>query len=147
GTPRTIPGVRFGIDTTETSAPATGLFSMFAGRIEFAAGRGRIDVSAIAFKPTRSVNDVTIGPPLAQTGDYYLFDSTGYILVRPSSRTFSSVSFTASTYRHGNVREPWDGLFEFGAERREDIPASDTARLTQHGPFGVRWHLDRLGLS
>lgn len=144
GTPRTIPGVRFRIDTAETRAPGAGLLPTFAGRIEFAAGRGRIDVSAVAFKLTHSVNDVTIRPPLGQAGDYYLFDSTGYILVRPSSRTFSSVSFTASTYRHGNVRESWDGYFDFATIRPENIPATDTARLTQHGPFGVRFHLDRL---
>jgi hypothetical protein len=144
GTSTTVPGIRFIIDTAETKAPAMGILSMFAGRIEFAAGRGRIDVSAIAFHPARNLNDVTIGQLLAAPGDYYLFDSTGYILVRPSSRTFSSVSFAASTYRHGNVREAWDGYFEFGPLRREDIAPRDTARLAQHGPFGVRWHLDRL---
>jgi hypothetical protein len=141
--PPTSPGVRFNVDTTETKSPAAGLFSMFSGRIEFAAGRGRIDLVAMALQPTRSVNDVTIGPPLARSGDYYLFDSTGYILVRPPSRTFSTVSFSALTYRHGDVREPWDGFFECGAVRPEDILPSDTLRLRQHGPFSVRWHLDR----
>jgi hypothetical protein len=143
GTRNAIPGVRFTVDTAETKAPATGLFAMFVGRVEFAAGRGRIDVSAVLPHSARSVNDVTIGPLLARPGDYYLFDSTGYILVRPTSRSFSQVSFTASTYRHGNVREPWDDFFEFGPVRREDIPPADSARLSQHGAFGVRWHLDR----
>jgi hypothetical protein len=90
------------------------------------------------------VNGVTIGPPIARAGDYYLFDSTAYVVVRPSSRTFSVVSRTAATYRHGNVRDSWDGYFEFGPTRNEDIPWDDTLRLAQHGPFSVRWHLDRL---
>lgn len=140
---QTIPGIRFRVDTAETNAPAAGVLSRFRGSIEFAAGRGRIDVSAVAELPARSVNGVTIGTPLARSGDYYLFDSTGYIVVRPSSRTFSVVSSTTSTYRHGNVREPWDGYFEFATVRPEDISPSDTVRLTQHGPFSVRWHLDR----
>ena len=143
-TPTTVRGVRFAIDTTETKAPATGLFSMFAGRAEYAAGRGRIFVLTVALRPTRSVNGgVTVGPLLARSGDYYVFDSTGYILVRPSSRTFSGVSFSESAYRHGNVRAPWDGMFEFRVPITENISSSDTARLTEHGPFGVRWHLDR----
>ena len=141
--PATLPGVRFTVDTAETKAPATGIFSMFTGRIEVVAGRGRIDVASVAAKPPRSVNDITVGPPLAGAHDYYLFDSTGYILVRPSSRTFSSVSFTTSTYRYGNVREAWDGFFEFGQVRRTPIAANDIGRSMQHGAFTIRWHLDR----
>src|SRR5437016_253354 len=80
---QTISGVRFSVDTSAA------LFSMFGGRVEFAAGRGRIDVSTIAARAARSVNDVAIGPPTARSGDYYLFDTTGYIVVRPSIRTFS----------------------------------------------------------
>lgn len=143
-TPSTVHGIRFTIDTTETNAPAMGLFSMFTGRIEFAAGRGRIDVSNVALRPTRGINGgVTLGPLLARPGDYYLFDSTGYVLIQPASRTFSGVSFSESTYRHGNVRASWDAMFEFGAVKSDNVSPSDSARLTQHGPFGVRWHLDR----
>jgi hypothetical protein len=137
-TSQTVSGIRFSVDTS------AGLFSMFGGHVEFGAGRGRIDVSTIAARVARSVNDVAIGPPIARSGDYYLFDTTGYIVVRPSSRTFSVVSRTAATYRHGNVRESWDGYFEMGPTRAEDISRSDTMRLAQHGPFAVRWHLDRL---
>jgi len=143
----TVRGIRFNIDTTETNAPATGLFSMFAGRVEFAAGRGRVDVTNVALRPTRSINGgVTVGPLLARPGDYYLFDSSGYILVRPGSRTFSGVSFSESPYRHGNVRASWDGMFHFGPVTTESVSLSDSGRLTQHGPFGVRWHLDRVRL-
>jgi hypothetical protein len=137
-TRQTVPGIRFTVDTSAA------LFSMLGGRVEFGAGRGRIDVSRVAVRLARSINDVTIGPPIARSGDYYLFDTTGYVVVRPSSRTFSVVSRVASTYRHGNVRESWDGYFESGPVRREDISRSDTLRLAQHGPFAVRWHLDRL---
>src|ERR1051325_9669194 len=138
---QTVSGIRFSVDTSAA------LFSMLGGRVEFAAGRGRIDVSAIAARAARNVNDVVIGPPVARSGDYYLFDTTGYIVVRPSSRTFSVVSRTAATYRRGNVRESWDGYFEMGPTRGEDISRGDTLRLAQHGPFAVRWHLDRLTVA
>jgi hypothetical protein len=138
---QTVSGVRFSVDTSAA------LFSMLGGRLEFAAGRGRIDVSTIAARAARSINDVAIGPPIARSGDYYLFDTTGYIVVRPSSRSFSVVSRTAATYRHGNVRESWDGYFEMSPTRGEDIARGDTLRLAQHGPFAVRWHLDRLAAA
>src|ERR1043165_3390131 len=86
-----VSGVRFSVDTSAA------LVSMLGARVEFAAGRGRIDVSTVASRPARSVNGVTIGPPIARAGDYYLFDSTGYVVVRPSSRTFSVMSRTAAT--------------------------------------------------
>jgi len=136
---QTVPGIRFSVDTSGTS-----VFSVLAGRVEFGAGRGRIDVAGIASRSARSINDVIVGPPSARPGDYYLFDTTGYVVVRPSTHTFSVVSFAGSTYRHGNVREPWDGYFEIGEVRREDVLPSDSLRLAQHGPFAVRWHLDRL---
>ena len=60
---QTISGIRFSVDTSAA------LFSMLGGRVEFAAGRGRIDVSTIAGRTARSVNAVVIGPPIARSGD------------------------------------------------------------------------------
>jgi len=134
-----VPGVRFSIDTSGTS-----VFLRLAGQVEFGAGRGRIDVSGVASRAVRSINGVTIGAPAARPGDYYLFDSTGYVVVRPSTRTFSVVLFTSATYRHGNVRESWDDVFDFSTDQPEDVPLTDSVRLAQHGAFAVRWHLDRL---
>ena len=37
-------------------------------------------------------------------------------------------------------------MFEFRGVISENISSSDSVRLTQHGPFGLRWHLDRVKL-
>jgi hypothetical protein len=136
-------GVRFTIGTVETPAPARGALGMFDGVVQFAAGRGRLDVTTQHYGPPITVQGRTIAAPLASTGDYYLFDSTGFVLVRPASRTFSTFVLSESSYRLGDVPEPREGFMEFSALRADTLTADDSARLRQHGPYAVRWHLDR----
>jgi hypothetical protein len=136
-------GVRFTIGTVETPAPARGALGMFDGFVQFAAGRGRLDVTAQHYGPPITVQGRTIATPLASDGDYYLFDSTGFVLVRPASRTFSTFALAESSYRIGDVPEPREGFMEFSALRADTLTADDSARLRQHGPYTVRWHLDR----
>ena len=141
--PSLLAGVRFAIDTAEIPAPARGAFRTFAGVVQFAAGRGRLDVTTPRRGPTLSVNGVVIAPPLAGTGDYYLFDSTSFVLVRPATRSFSSFELSRSSWRHGDVREADEGFMSFSRLQADTLARSDSARLTQHGTVAVRWHLDR----
>jgi hypothetical protein len=138
-----LTAVRFSIGTTELPAPARGALGMFDGVVEFAAGRGRLDVIARKDGPAIAVRGVTITSPLAGSGDYYLFDSTGFVLVRPTTRTFSTFVLSESSYRLGDVPEPREGFMEFSRLIADTLTAGDSARLTQHGPFTLRWHLDR----
>ena len=138
-----LQGVQFAVDTVETPAPARGAFRMFSGVVQFAAGRGRLDVTAPRAGPALAVHGVTITAPLAGPGDYYLFDSTGFVLVRPATRTFSSFALSRASWRHGDVREPDAGFVKFGPLRADTIAPGDSARLMQHGPVIVGWHLDR----
>lgn len=138
-----LTGVRLSIGTAEIPAPARGAFGLFDGVVEFAAGRGRLDVTARRDSPPLFVQGVPIAAPLAGPGDYYLFDNTGFVLVRPASQTFSTFALSESSYRLGDVHEPREGMMEFSRFRADTLAAGDSARLTQHGPFTVRWHLDR----
>lgn len=138
-----LTGVRFNIGTVEIPAPARGALGLFDGVVEYAAGRGRIDVNTRPQGPRIAVQGVTIAAPLGSPGDYYLFDSTGFVLVRPASRTFSTFALSESSYRLGDVPDPREGFMEFSPLRADTLAANDSARLTQHGPFTVRWHLDR----
>jgi hypothetical protein len=138
-----LPGIRFDIGTAETPAPARGALGMFEGMVEFAAGRGRLDVIAERRGPPIAVRGATITAPLARPGDYYLFDSTGFVLVRPASRAYSTFQLSESSYRLGDVPEPREGFMEFSQLRADTLAANDSARLTQHGPFTLRWHVDR----
>jgi hypothetical protein len=137
-----LPGVRFSIGMLELPAPARGAFGLFDGVVEFAAGRGRLDVIARRDGPPIAVQGVPIAAPLAGPGDYYLFDNSGFVLVRPASRTFSIFMLSESSYRLGNVHELRESMMEFSRLRADTLAATDSARLTQHGPYTVRWHLD-----
>jgi uncharacterized membrane protein YphA (DoxX/SURF4 family) len=136
-------GVRFTIGTAETPAPSRGALGMFDGVVEFAGGRGRLEVTAPHYGPAIAVQGRTIAAPLASAGDYYLFDSTGFVLVRPASRTFSAFALSESSYRLGDVQEPREGFMEFSPLRADTLAANDSALVRQHGPYTVRWHLDR----
>ena len=136
-------GVRFTIGTAEIPAPARGALGMFDGAVEFASGRGRLDVTAPHYGPAIAVHGRTIAAPLASAGDYYLFDSTGFALVRPASRTFSTFALSESSFRLGDVPEPREGFMEFSPLRADTLTANDSPRPRQHGPYTVRWHLDR----
>ena len=138
-----LTGIRFHIGTAELPAPARGTLGTFEGSVEFAAGRGRLDVIARTSSPPIAVRGVTINTPIASPGDYYLFDSTGFVLVQPTSLTFSSFALSESSFRLGDVREPREGFMEFSALHADTLAANDSGRLTQHGPYTVRWHLDR----
>jgi hypothetical protein len=138
-----LTGVRFSIGTAEISAPARGALGLFDGVVEFAAGRGRLDVTARRDSPPIAVQGVPVAAPLAGPGDYYLFDNAGFVLVRPASQTFSTFVLSESSYRLGDVHEPREGMMEFSRLRADTLAAGDSARLTQHGPFTLRWHLDR----
>jgi hypothetical protein len=138
-----LTGVRFTIGTAELPAPARGALGMFDGRVEFAAGRGRVDVIATHYGPPIAVQSHTLAPPLASAGDYYLFGSTGFVLVRPASRTFSTFVLSESSYRLVDVPEPREGFMEFSPLHADTLTAYDSTHWREHGPFTVRWHLDR----
>ena len=94
----TLPGIQFEIDTVESPPKWRGALTRIAGTVEVAAGRGRLSVTAIRSGPAVRVNGVVIGAPLAKPGDYYLFDSTQVLLVRPAPRTFMRFVLTRADY-------------------------------------------------
>ncbi|HEY4307434.1 MAG TPA: hypothetical protein VGM82_23375 [Gemmatimonadaceae bacterium] len=138
-----LHGVRFRIDTLETSARARSPLVLFVGVVELADGHGRIDVVAVRSSPTIAVNGKTVGPPLARTGDYYLFDTTGFTLVRPTARTFTRFSFTRATVRHGRGVFPGEQMIRQTVQRFDTVKASSTLGSHSRGAFTLRSHLDR----
>lgn len=138
-----VTGVRFSVGTVDLPSPAQGVLGAITGVVEFAGGRGRLDVIARDDRPPIAVQGVMLLPPLAGPGDYYLFDSAGFVLVRPSSRTFSAFRLSESSYRIGDVIQARERFMEFRPLHIDTLTASDSARLTQHGPCTLRWHLDR----
>jgi len=123
------------------------LIIQIAGTVVFASGRGRLDVAAVAQRtpPIRTAGIVLAGP-LAKQGDYYLFDSTGFILVRPGTRTFSSFQIADDRFNYEGRRDGWPAWFPFKRTTVDTVGSgSPTASLRQRGAYPVYWHADIRG--
>jgi beta-lactamase regulating signal transducer with metallopeptidase domain len=128
-----VPGVAF-------QAGSNGV----AMAVECAARRGRIDIFAIDSAAPVLRNGVNLAP-LGIRGDYYLFDSTSFVLVRPASKTFAVFAIADASYNFNNEREGWPDMFEFTPSvRTQSVSAAEgaTRQLEQHGAFHVYWHVD-----
>lgn len=142
GATRILSGIRFAIDTVVSpDAPWRGLLSRVAGVVEFAEGRGRLDVSTIRRAKTVSLGGVTVADPLARPGDYYLFDNWGFILVRPSERTFSRFVLTRADFNHTGDLLRGAYLMWATPVPLDTLPARDLAARRQHAPVTVHWHM------
>jgi hypothetical protein len=139
---RMLPGIRFGIDTLESPASWRGALTRIAGTVEFAAGRGRLSVTAVRSGPPVRVNGVVIGAPLAKPGDYYLFDSTQVVLVRPRQRTFSRFVLTRFDYNQTGRLLPGAFMMRYTPCSTDTLSVHE--RVSQHAPISIHWHLDTL---
>jgi hypothetical protein len=142
--PRAAAGLTFAIDTVGETGPSARLLTPIAGVVVFAAGRGRLDVVAKRGGPALAVGGIRIDGPLAAPGDYYLFDSTGYVLVRPATKTFLRFDVADAAYNYEEKRDGWPDAFEFRMLRPDTLTGGSTARssLAEHGEAPIFWHLD-----
>lgn len=123
-------------------APPT-LVTEIAGSIVFAGGRGRLDVAAVAQHPVVRTTGIVLAAPLARPGDYYLFDSTGFVLVRPATRTFSTFQIADDRYNYEGRRDGWPAWFPFKRSPVDTLgPGAPIITLRQHGAYPVYWHAD-----
>jgi hypothetical protein len=139
-----LHGIRFAIDTLESPVAWRGVLTRVAGVVEFAGGRGRFSVEAVRSGPIVALNGITVTAPLAKPGDYYLFDSTGFILVRPGTRTFSRFVLTRADLNHSGMLLPGAFLMKNTPIHTDTLRSADVARLKQHAPVSIHWHLDSL---
>ena len=137
-----LVGIRFSVAGPDSPSPAQDILGAVAGVVDFAHGRGRLDIDSVAGRDV-SIGRIGITRPHARAGDYYLFDSTSFVLVRPKEKTFSVFSIGRSWVHLGSARDSSEGFMEFSGLRADTLPAADSAALQQHGPVTVRWHLDR----
>jgi hypothetical protein len=150
----TIPGITFTIDSGPTAPPPPAvvkkfglppeLVSQFAGTVIFADGRGRLDVDAVAHRtPPIRTEGIVMAAPLGVAGDYYLFDSTGFVLVRPATRSFSVFTIADDNFNYEDRRDGWPAWFTM---KRTTVDTLDDRTpqgvRRQHGSYPVYWHAD-----
>jgi hypothetical protein len=111
--------------------------------VECVVRRGRLDILAVDSTPPVLRNGLNLDP-LGSRGDYYLFDSASFILVRPASKTFSVFALKATSHNFNNGREGWPEIFDFPTIRTQSVSAAEGAkrRLERHGAFDIFWHVD-----
>ena len=156
-TPRTtLPGIAYLVDSGPEVPPPPEVVKRFgmppelvtqvAGAVVFAGGRGRFDVAAVARRPVLRTAGIVLAAPLAGPEDYYLFDSTGFVLVRPGTRTFSSFRIADDHFNYEGRRDGWPAWFPLKRTSVDTLDAgAPPSLLRQHGAFPVYWHADIRG--
>ncbi|MEO6865185.1 MAG: hypothetical protein ABI229_07020 [Gemmatimonadaceae bacterium] len=154
-----IPGITFAIDSVRDAPPPAAVVRQFGmppelvaqivGTVVFAGGRGRLDVKAVARRtPTLRVQGIVLAAPLAIAGDYYLFDSTGFVLVRPATKTYSVFHIADDRFNYEGRRDGWPGFFPFKRTAVDTLgDGTPPAVRRQHGAYPVYWHADIPGHS
>ena len=149
-----IPGITFAIDSGRNAPPPPAVVKQFgmpqefitelAGTVIFAGGRGRLDVAAVTHRlPNFRTEGIVLAAPLAAAGDYYLFDSTGFVLVRPSRKIFSVFAIADDHFNFEGRRGGWPAWFPFKRSAVDTLgEGTPPAVLRQHGAYPVYWHAD-----
>jgi hypothetical protein len=153
----TIPGIAFSIDSGREVPPPPDVVKRFgvprelitqiAGTVIFAGGRGRLDIVAVAQRiPSIRTAGIVLAGPVGKQEDYYLFDSTGFVLVHPKGRTFSSFQIADDRFNYEGRREGWPAWFPLKRTAIDTLgPGTPVASLRQHGAYPVYWHADIKG--
>lgn len=137
-----VQGIAFAVDTTlELTPQGPGPVKPLGLQVTWAGTRGRIDILTRPGRPVIKVGDVTVGPSPAMTGDYYLFDSTGFVLVRPATRQYSILQLSDAAFNYEGRRDGWPAFFRFAPTRVDTVPP-DSVTTSEHGEHRLYWHVD-----
>lgn len=135
----TTRGISFTVDTATDGETVAGILSQLSLRVTYSGGRGRIDVLARLPRPAVQAKWVTLAPTSAVPGDYYLFDSTQVVHVRPASKTFSRYQLADLSFNYEGLRDRWP-FFRYDPYRPDTLPAGGQTTRGTSGNFSVFWH-------
>ena len=137
-----LRGIAFAVDTTpEVTPQGPGPVRPLGLRVTWAGTRGRIDVLTRPARPVIRVGDVTVGPSSAAVGDYYLFDSTGFVLVRPAAKQYSILQISDAAFNYQGRRDGWPAFFPFAPAPVDTVPA-DAVTTGDRAERRLYWHVD-----
>jgi hypothetical protein len=137
-----LQGIAFTVDTTpEVTPQGPGPILPLGLQVMWVGTRGRIDVITRPARPIVRVGDVTVGLSPAVAGDYYLFDSTGFVLVRPATKQYSILQISDAAFNYEGRRDGWPAFFPF-APTRVDTVTANSASTNEHGEQRIYWHVD-----
>ena len=124
--------------------PAThpGPLTPLGGLVEFAEGRGRLDLQAMRHGPVTVVNGIELAPPAGRSGDYYLFSDTALVLVRPRTRTYAQLRLSDVVSSATPALLPSDELMRFATNRIDTVTSTSRTRGERRVPLKIQMHVD-----
>src|SRR5258708_20712097 len=137
-----LQGIAFAVDTTpEVTPQGPGPVRPLGLQVTWAGTRGRIDILTRPATPVIRIGSVTVGPSRAAAGDYYLFDSTGFVRVRPAAKQYSILQISDAAFNYEGRRDGWPAFFPF-APTRIDTVSADSVTTRDHAEHRIYWHVD-----
>jgi hypothetical protein len=137
-----LRGITFVVDTTPDMTPrGPGPVRPMGLQVTWAGTRGRIDILTRPARPIIRVGDVIVGQSPVVAGDYYLFDSTGFVLVRPGAKQYSILRISDAAFNYEGRRDGWPAFFPF-APTRVDTVSADSVATSDHAEHHIYWHVD-----
>jgi hypothetical protein len=147
-------GISFVIDTAifdanalppgQDAQRAWSTFASIRARVTFAGAKGRMDILWTRDGPPLLIDSVASAAPLATAGDYYLFDSTSFTLVRPRTRSYTRFAISGDAYNHEGRRDGWPPFFEFAPLHIDTVTAGAPALTRIVRDVHIFWHSDML---
>jgi len=134
------PDIAFVVTPTPRSGAMPGELNRLGLKVMAARNRGRVDVLTRPEQRRLRAGHVELAPTIALPGYYYLFDTAGFILVRPAAKDFSSFEHAELSFNYDGRRDGWP-WFRLGGPRIDTIAGSDSS-LIQHSRYSIYWHLD-----
>ena len=137
---RPVQGITYTVDTATGYGPLGAMLGQLALRVTYAGTRGRIDVVARAERPAIRSRWVILAPLAVAAGDYFLFDSTSFVLVRPSRKDLVRFGLADVSFNYESRRDRWPMFGPEGLDA-DTIPGRDRVRGWR-GDFTIYWHAE-----
>ena len=127
----------FTVDTTTYGNIVESSLSSLWLKVRYDGQRGRIDVMDRVRRPAVRLGWLLVSPPQLEQSDYFLFDSSRFVHIRPKQRTFAVYPLHDVAYNFQDRRDGWPFFKHHPAEARV---ARGTANSTRRVDVGSYWH-------
>jgi hypothetical protein len=127
----------FTVDTTTYGNVVESSLSSLWLKVSYDGQRGRIDVVERVRRPSVRLGWLLLSPPELGPGDYFLFDSSRFVHVRPHRRAFTVYPLRDVAYNFEDRRDRWPF---FRRHPGEAAVARRTATEGRRVDVGSYWH-------
>lgn len=135
--PATKRALTFTVDTTTYGNIVESSLSSLWLKVTYDGQRGRIDVLDRVRRPAVRLGWLLLTPPKLAQGDYFLFDSSRFVHVRPTERAFAVYPLRDVAYNFQDRRDGWPF---FKRHPGTATVAPGTANASRRVDLGSYWH-------